>query len=227
MSQSSVIVIRGMETTDSAEVVAELIYDTEEALFRFLFGPRIKAIKKLSSLVMMKNHAFSYERTVVACKGDEIVGILIESNPMKDPENTEAYMNVFGMLGLLGLLIKMILLFPLLNTTRMKGRYIQNISVARKERGMGLGTMLLDEAISRAKRDHMDTLTLDVNVNNDRARALYERQGFIIKKTKRIWGIFKATYRMELKLFEHQMKRDQNESDALNHINTETKGENV
>ncbi|MCF7932568.1 MAG: GNAT family N-acetyltransferase [Acholeplasmataceae bacterium] len=192
-----------MEPTDSALSVASLIYDTEEDLFRFLFGPRTKALKRLSRLILMRNHAFSYERIKVLEKGDDIVGILIESNPRKQTDDNEAFMKGFGVLGLIGLLFKMILLFPLLNESGIKGRYIQNVSVSKTHRGMGLGSKLLDDAIRRAKEDQVQTLTLDVNIKNERARALYERKGFVIRKTRRIWGIFKVTYRMDLDLNEH------------------------
>jgi ribosomal protein S18 acetylase RimI-like enzyme len=63
---------------------------------------------------------------------------------------------------------------------------VDGICVAREHRGMGVGSRLLtalyDEAAERGYR----SIRLDVVDDNRRARALYERQGFLATRTEEL-----------------------------------------
>ena len=56
---------------------------------------------------------------------------------------------------------------------------LDGICVDRAARGRGIGTSLLDAAADRARRLEVKAVRLSVVDANPRARALYERQGFI------------------------------------------------
>lgn len=56
---------------------------------------------------------------------------------------------------------------------------MDGIFVAPETRGQGIGTMLLSAIKAEAARRGLASVRLDVIDNNPRARALYERQGFL------------------------------------------------
>lgn len=56
---------------------------------------------------------------------------------------------------------------------------LDGICVDRTARGRGIGSSLLDAAASRARRLGVKTVRLSVIDANPRARALYERHGFV------------------------------------------------
>ena len=83
--------------------------------------------------------------------------------------------------------------------------YIQQLAVAADRRGRGIGTRLLNEAAARARLEGRQRLLLTVVDSNPRARALYERLGFVAIKTLRLpymrrWLGYGALTRMELQL---------------------------
>jgi ribosomal protein S18 acetylase RimI-like enzyme len=63
---------------------------------------------------------------------------------------------------------------------------IDGICVARAERGKGIGSLLLAGLYDEAARRGYHSIRLDVVDANWRARALYERQGFLPTRTERL-----------------------------------------
>jgi ribosomal protein S18 acetylase RimI-like enzyme len=61
---------------------------------------------------------------------------------------------------------------------------IDGIAVTRTARGRGLGTALLDALCAEARRRGYRSIRLEVIDSNWRARALYERQGFLATRTE-------------------------------------------
>jgi len=56
--------------------------------------------------------------------------------------------------------------------------HLSVLAVTAGAEGRGVGTALIDRAITWARERHSDRLTLSALVTNARARALYERKGF-------------------------------------------------
>ena len=56
--------------------------------------------------------------------------------------------------------------------------HLSVLAVTASAEGKGVGSALLDHAVSWAKSRKSDRLTLSALVTNNRARALYERKGF-------------------------------------------------
>lgn len=63
---------------------------------------------------------------------------------------------------------------------------MDGICVVAQARGHGVGTLLLDAVCAEASERGYASVRLDVIANNPRARALYERQGFVAVKTERL-----------------------------------------
>ncbi|GAA3231872.1 GNAT family N-acetyltransferase [Oerskovia jenensis] len=72
------------------------------------------------------------------------------------------------------------LVLSLLSRSPHPGSFVlDGICVDRAARGLGVGTALLGAASEGARRDGARTVRLSVIDGNPRARALYERQGFV------------------------------------------------
>lgn len=56
--------------------------------------------------------------------------------------------------------------------------YITNIAVTEKERGRGVGTLLLKKCISLAKELSLAFISLEVRASNEKAISLYQKMGF-------------------------------------------------
>ena len=69
-----------------------------------------------------------------------------------------------------------------LHSTKPGETYVEQLSVAAAARGKGIGTKLLQWAEARARESNSTTLTLSV-INGNPARRLYERFGFVAKRT--------------------------------------------
>jgi ribosomal protein S18 acetylase RimI-like enzyme len=63
---------------------------------------------------------------------------------------------------------------------------VDGICVARSHRGKGIGSLLLAALYDEASRRGYRSIRLDVIDSNWRARALYERQGFMATRTERM-----------------------------------------
>ncbi len=61
--------------------------------------------------------------------------------------------------------------------------YLQGVAVDEAFRGEGIGSLLLDHAEEVAATAGAHRLALDVDVENDAARSLYERRGMTIEAT--------------------------------------------
>jgi len=62
--------------------------------------------------------------------------------------------------------------------TRRPHAHLGVLCVAREHEGRGVGRALIDQCVAWARTIGSDRLTLSAMVNNTRARALYEHQGF-------------------------------------------------
>ncbi len=84
--------------------------------------------------------------------------------------------------------------------SRIKARhkaYIRSMSVRQENRGKGIGKLLLNELIERAKAlDEIEILLLDVVANNQAAKQLYLSFGF------EIYAIEKMAYKLNNQYFD-------------------------
>lgn len=57
--------------------------------------------------------------------------------------------------------------------------YINNVVIDEAFRGLGLGTVLMEELIKRGREKNVKEFTLEVRVGNAAANRLYEKVGFV------------------------------------------------
>jgi GNAT superfamily N-acetyltransferase len=60
---------------------------------------------------------------------------------------------------------------------------IDSVEVEEEERGHGIGTKLIEQALELARKQDVDSVELNVNKDNIPAKKLYEKIGF--KKTNK------------------------------------------
>lgn len=101
--------------------------------------------------------------------------------------------------GWFGSLWRVAVLALLERDTENQRFLMDGIFVADGARGQGVGTALLDAICAEAKARGYDEVRLDVIDSNPRARALYEREGFIagdeqhLGPLKHVFGFASAT----------------------------------
>lgn len=82
----------------------------------------------------------------------------------------------------------------LLERDRTDGQLLMDgIAVVPEARGMGVGSALLEAIIAEAAQRQLEGVRLDVIDTNPRARALYERFGFVAQSTEQL-GPFRHVF---------------------------------
>ena len=81
--------------------------------------------------------------------------------------------------------------------------YIDFIGVEEAYRGKGVGTQILDYIERLGKEKGMTELTLLCSANNPRAKKLYEREGFYVKRKEKFWF---SKWRLGIAYFDYMVK---------------------
>jgi ribosomal protein S18 acetylase RimI-like enzyme len=127
---------------------------------------------------------YSREYTVVEEENGRIRGLILAypANEMNQLRRNviKCTREMFRIIGPINLL-KMLLRFELaihLPATENDGFYIANLAVFEEHRGKGIAVKLLERAEEVAIEKSLNRLSLIVEIDNARARSVYERFGF-------------------------------------------------
>jgi ribosomal protein S18 acetylase RimI-like enzyme len=181
--------------------VAALIYHTDIGLFRRLFGPPHQAIPHIARLITGTRNSFSHQFIHVATIDNNIAGIIIVLPPQHLHEDD--FVTMLPWHALLRLAVTGIALAPLLRAKAHTMPYIQNICVAERFQGQGIGQQLITYATHDAHTHGHPSIALDVSLDNPRAQKLYERLGFVVTHTIRLWPWGSGVHRMHKSMMEH------------------------
>lgn len=165
--------------------IAPLIYEAIGDIAFRLTGEKEeqKMLKKLETLVALDNNRHSYLNTYVAKASDKIIGMVViydgktgyhldrqlekviyEQSGVQINIDVEAHEDEF---------------------------YIDTLCVLNEMRGHGIGSALLNFAEQEGKRRGFKLLSLNVEVQKSKARALYEKLGFV---TMEPWTIINEPF---------------------------------
>lgn len=181
----------GPASPDMAPVAATLIYMTLGKMADYLFGaddPR-RAQDLLARLFRLGFNRFSYRFTGVAAPDGEVSGLLISySGPVMRTLDVPMALELKRQTGLQGFARFMGRVLPLARIKEAEDDeyFISNVAVLPESQGRGIGRQLLAWAERRAREQGFGKLALSVDVENERARALYTRTGFEVVHTARV-----------------------------------------
>lgn len=182
MNKSITTIVPG--TPHFSNAAGKLIYESSHELMNFIFSGQKVAEKTLASLYRKKCGHFSYKFSTVAIVENQVTGIEIGYD-----KNQLARQDLIG--GILLLLNSPVSIWWHLITTAnsvIDGYvpkpgddvyYINNIAVSSACRSGGIGKLLLEDAIQRAKKNGYSGIELDVTSVNENAMRFYTRHDFV------------------------------------------------
>ncbi|MDQ1308619.1 MAG: hypothetical protein QG671_4454 [Actinomycetota bacterium] len=171
-------------TAGDAGFLAWGLNEAAGGLFDSLLGKRGPAI--LAAVIAQPVHAYSFEHAVVAEASGEPLGFC-QGFPDGTPAGTGAMVAAARLRAVRAFSVAVLgwPVFAALERHQPGEWYLQAVAVRPQARGLGLGSTLLRDALTRAVAADCDTLTLDVDVANEGAIALYERLGLEVVSTSR------------------------------------------
>lgn len=157
----------------------------------------------LRAVVARPGHAWSVERARIAEIDGSMVGVLLgapATTPM--PEGSLGLPWGWTRLRLWAVSLSGRAFLHFMSQHGPGEWYITAVAVTPGARGKGVGAVLLEDAITRARDAGATSVTLDVDDKNVGAQRLYERYGFEVTGASppaRLWrGV--CVYRMRLPL---------------------------
>lgn len=173
------ITIRRGFPPDQRDAAARVYWEAFGGKLGRVMGPDARALEFLRA-GLRPDHCFS------ALDG---VGRLVGLAGFKTPQGsfsagTRADLRrIYGRIGAVWRLALLRLLTDEVDNRRF---LIDGIAVTEQARGQGIGTALLAELCAEARRRGYEAVRLEVIETNTRARALYEREGFVATRTDRL-----------------------------------------
>lgn len=125
------------------------------------------------------------ELVIAATANDTLVGLV----GLKTTEGSfTGNMSLRGLFQHLGLLasVRAAIIFSIYeNETASQALWISAIAVSSTWRGKGVGTHLIDFVKTFAQEKGYSTIKLAVIDSNEKAKLLYEREGFVVEHTQK------------------------------------------
>ncbi|MEL6197338.1 MAG: GNAT family N-acetyltransferase [Pseudomonadota bacterium] len=183
---SDEVIIRGGLPTGAEDVAAALYWEAFGTKLARVLGPRERALAFI--LRVMRSDqclaALSPSGALLALAGIKTAEGVFVDGGLRD---------LAAVYGLLGALWRAAALALLERPLAPGVLLMDGIAEAGGARGMGIGTMLLDAVEAEARRRGLGSVRLDVIDTNPKARALYERRGYLVSGQERL-GPFRALF---------------------------------
>ncbi len=191
-------------------VACELIYMTMGKMADYLLGEgdEKRACGLLMRLFRRGSNRFSYRFTQAATISGGVVGIIVTYSEaeMRKLEVPMA-LHLIREIGLRGFVRFTRRALPLVRVKEAEEDeyFIGNVAVLPEQQGKGIGSRLLAKAEEMARTRGYRKLSLTVDVENERARALYLRSGFELAGTVEVPELrshfgYRGFYRMVRRL---------------------------
>ena len=179
MQQSSELRIRQAQPDMSeGRAFAAYLDAAADGIFRMLLGRNHEDI--VAEAYLEPGHDLSYEHVVFAELDDGIVGMASGYTASEHEQSSDAPLRKaagWRTIRMVGIALLGGRLFEFIDSVPDGDYYLQAIAVDTQRRGAGIGSALMDHAEASASREGCARFTLDVAVDNDGARRLYERRG--------------------------------------------------
>lgn len=166
------IYIQQAQPTD-AEQIAPLIYDAIGDIAHRLTGEAEgqAVLAALAALIKRSDNRHSYLYTYIAKQADSLLGIAVLYDGLT-AQTLDANLSAW---------LKTKNAPAIIDAEAYDDEfYIDTVCVTPNSRGLGIGTKLLHFAEEQALEKGYKKLSLNVELEKEQARALYERLGFVI-----------------------------------------------
>ncbi len=168
------------------ERFARYLDQAADRTFRALLGPQ--SVRIIAEAFLAPGHDLSHEHVTFAEVDGGVVGMLSGYSGAQHAASTdEPLVEAAGfrkyrmaVLHRLGARI-----FNFMDRLPAGDWYVQAVAVDEAGRGKGVGSALLAHAEQTARAAGSQRLALDVAVNNDGARRLYERLGYAVESSSK------------------------------------------
>ena len=176
-------------TPDDAKACAPLILETGPEMFAHMLGAshrRLVAI--LEEAFVVPDHAFSYQHAFVAERDGEVIGCMIAYPGFQSlwlgMRVARVFLGVLSLGELARTIWRAVDFFGLERGIKGHEYYVQSLAVVESARGQGVGLRMLEWAEEQCRKAGCASLAIDMAEENARARALYDRFGFRLARTK-------------------------------------------
>lgn len=174
----SVAILQGLPDPLRAKA-AELYWEAFGGKLGRVMGPKAKAVRFLEK-ALRSDHAISALSEDGELLG--LVGFKSANGSLAGGQFTD-FQAVYGYFGAMW---RGALLSLLERDVENQRFLLDGICVAAEARGQGVGTLLLEAICHEARLRNFSAVRLDVIDTNPRARALYERFGFVVIAKERV-----------------------------------------
>ena len=172
--------IRPAALTDARDA-APLLLEPSPSL-AVIFGSAPAALRVARSTFRSKHTLYSFRNAMVAEDEERVVGMLVAIPGSAWPRlrvTTGMVMVGAAPHRAPGLIRRGGVLDRLTPPAPADSLYVSSLAVAESARRKGAASMLMRDAIERARRAGLRALTLDVAMDSEGARRFYERAGFV------------------------------------------------
>lgn len=183
MTHVSKIIVRPATAADVAQAVP-LIYSAGPEAFDFMFSRYGKnALEYVENCFVDGRGLQGYKNHRVAVRelDDKVVGIGAFYSGVEyaslSSQTVAQIRRYYGTVNLLKMLPGLLAMGRWMKAPSKHTDYVANLGVAPDTRGQGVGTILLQDGLDRAKQRGKRVYALDVAVTNPDAERLYRRFG--------------------------------------------------
>lgn len=144
------------------------------------------AIPRADQRIKFWSEILNPNQIIGAYLNDELAGLAVltfEDRPGFLKSAKKSLFNVLGPIRGLRAALYFAMFSKLDKKIRFPSAYLEAISVSENYRGMGIGKQLIDEAGMIIKKEGNTSLLLQVVIENQPAKKLYERIGFTVIST--------------------------------------------
>ena len=174
---------------EDVDAAIPLMYSSGPEAYRYVFSVshESQVLEFLRAAFIKGDGEFGYRDHIVAVDNNgEIVALVGMRNAEDNTDYTIAVIKTvfqfYGVLNGLRVLIRGLRFEKIVAPPRNGTLSLHNLGVKEQLRGKGYGQLLIAYFLEQAKKQHATTVGLDVAETNPKARALYLRLGFEVKR---------------------------------------------
>ena len=177
---------RQREVADVSEAVP-LMYSAGPESFRYVFSVDYEnqALDFLRYAFCTGKGEFGYMGHQVAIKDGKIVGLVgrrsAKENTLYTVAAIKQILKFYPLTKALGVLIRGLRFEAIVKPPIKNVICLHNLAVSAEQQGAGIGQEIIENFIKKEQRQGTLVIGLNVAETNPRAKALYERLGFVVK----------------------------------------------